>query len=47
MTSPPLIRAYGDGPVAAVLLAFALMLVTFAAVRRPRIVGALAGEIAD
>ena len=39
--------AYGDGPVAAILLAFVLMLVTFAAVRRPRRVGALAGEIAD
>jgi uncharacterized membrane-anchored protein len=28
--------AYGDGPVAAILLAFALMLVTSAALRRPR-----------
>ncbi|MDT5064088.1 MAG: hypothetical protein QOK02_243 [Mycobacterium sp.] len=28
--------AYGDGPIAAILLALALMLVTFAAVRRPR-----------
>jgi uncharacterized membrane-anchored protein len=27
--------AYGDGPVAAILLAFALVLVTFVAVRRP------------
>jgi uncharacterized membrane-anchored protein len=39
--------AYGDGPVAAILLAFALMLVTFAARRRPRMVHALAGEIGD
>jgi uncharacterized membrane-anchored protein len=39
--------AYGDGPVAAILLAFALMLVTFVAVRRPRMAGALAGETAD
>jgi uncharacterized membrane-anchored protein len=39
--------AYGDGLVAAILLAFVLMLVTFAAVRRPRRVGAWADEIAD
>jgi len=39
--------AYGDGLVAAILLAFALMLVTFAAVRRPRRVGAWADAIAD
>jgi uncharacterized membrane-anchored protein len=39
--------AYGDGPVAAILLAFALMLVTFAAVRRPSRVGAWADAIAD
>lgn len=39
--------AYGDGPVAAILLAFALMLVAFAAVMRPRMLGAWAGEIAD
>jgi uncharacterized membrane-anchored protein len=32
--------AYGDGPVAAILLAFALMLVSFVAVRRPRTAGA-------
>jgi uncharacterized membrane-anchored protein len=36
--------AYGDGPVAAILLAFALMLVTSAAIRRRRVVGASAGE---
>jgi hypothetical protein len=36
--------AYGDGPVAAILLAFALMLVTSAAVGRRRVVGASAGE---
>jgi uncharacterized membrane-anchored protein len=39
--------AYGDGPVAAILLAFALMLVSVVAVRRPRMAGALAGETAD
>jgi uncharacterized membrane-anchored protein len=39
--------AYGDGLVATILLAFALMLVTFAAVRRPRRVGAWADAIAD
>ena len=39
--------AYGDGPVAAILLAFALMLVSFVAVRRQRTAGALAGETAD
>ena len=39
--------AYGDGPVAAILLAFALVLITVAAVRRPRMVGAWVGEIAD
>jgi uncharacterized membrane-anchored protein len=39
--------AYGDGSVAAILLAFALVLVTFVAVRRPRMPGAWAGEIAD
>jgi uncharacterized membrane-anchored protein len=39
--------AYGDGLVAAILLAFVLMLVTFATVRRPRRVGAWADEIAD
>ncbi|MDT5232572.1 MAG: hypothetical protein QOI39_3072 [Mycobacterium sp.] len=39
--------AYGDGPVAAILLAFVLILVTFAAGRRPRMVRALAGEIGD
>jgi uncharacterized membrane-anchored protein len=39
--------AYGDGLVAAILLAFALMLVTFAAGSRPRRVRALAGEIGD
>jgi uncharacterized membrane-anchored protein len=39
--------AYGDGIVAAILLAFALMLVTVAAIRRPIVVGAWAGEIAD
>src|SRR6202165_4340610 len=38
---------YGDGPVAAALLAFALVLITFAAIRRPNTVGAWAGEIAD
>ena len=27
--------AYGDGPVAAILLAFAVILTTFAAIRRP------------
>jgi uncharacterized membrane-anchored protein len=32
--------AYGDGPVAAVLLAVALVLITFAAIRRPTTVGA-------
>jgi uncharacterized membrane-anchored protein len=39
--------AYGDGLVAAILLAFVLMLVTYAAVRRPRRVGAWADDIAD
>jgi uncharacterized membrane-anchored protein len=39
--------AYGDGPVAAILLAFALILVTVAAIRRPVMVDAWAGEIAD
>jgi uncharacterized membrane-anchored protein len=39
--------AYGDGLVAAILLAFVLMLVTFAAVRRPRRGGAWADDIAD
>jgi uncharacterized membrane-anchored protein len=39
--------AYGDGPVAAILLAFALTLVTGAAIRRPATVGAWAGEIVD
>ena len=39
--------AYGDTPVAAILLAFALILVTVAAIRRPNMVGAWAGEIAD
>jgi uncharacterized membrane-anchored protein len=39
--------AYGDGPVAVILLAFALILVTSAAVRRPRSMGAWAGESAD
>jgi uncharacterized membrane-anchored protein len=38
---------YGDGPVAAILLAAALMLVTFAAFSRPRIVSASIGKIAD
>jgi uncharacterized membrane-anchored protein len=38
--------AYGDGPVAAILLAFAVILITVAAVRRPRMLGAWAGEIA-
>ncbi|MDT5076355.1 MAG: hypothetical protein QOJ80_992 [Mycobacterium sp.] len=28
--------SYGDGPVAAILLAFALVLITFAAIRRPK-----------
>jgi uncharacterized membrane-anchored protein len=32
--------AYGDGPVAAVLLVVALVLITFAAIRRPTTVGA-------
>jgi uncharacterized membrane-anchored protein len=36
--------AYGDGSVAVILLAFALILVTSAAVRRPRSMGAWAGE---
>lgn len=39
--------AYGDGPVAAVLLVFALLLLTLAAVRRHRMLAACAGEIAD
>jgi uncharacterized membrane-anchored protein len=39
--------SYGDGPVAAVLLAFVLVLITFAAVRRPNKVGAWAGEISN
>jgi uncharacterized membrane-anchored protein len=39
--------AYGDGPVAAILLAFALLLVAFVAVRRPRMAGAVAGETAN
>jgi uncharacterized membrane-anchored protein len=39
--------AYGDGPVAAILLALAIVLITVAAVRRPNMVGAWAGEIAD
>jgi len=39
--------AYGDGPVAVILLAFALVLITVAAIRRPNMVGAWAGEIAD
>jgi uncharacterized membrane-anchored protein len=38
--------SYGDGPVAAILLAFALVLITFAALRRPKTVSAGAGEIA-
>jgi uncharacterized membrane-anchored protein len=39
--------AYGDGLVAAILLAFALILVTVTAIRRPTVVGAWADEIAD
>ena len=39
--------AYGDGAVAVILLAFALVLITVAAIRRPNMVGAWAGEIAD
>jgi uncharacterized membrane-anchored protein len=38
--------AYGDGPVAAILLAFALVL-TFAAIRRPNMVRTWAGEVVD
>jgi uncharacterized membrane-anchored protein len=38
--------AYGDGPVAAILLAFAVILITVVAIRRPRMLGAWAGEIA-
>jgi uncharacterized membrane-anchored protein len=36
--------AYGDGPVAAILLGFALILVAFAAVRRPAVVRRWAAE---
>jgi uncharacterized membrane-anchored protein len=39
--------AYGDGPVAATLLAFALVLITLAAIRNPNTVGARASEFAD
>jgi uncharacterized membrane-anchored protein len=39
--------AYGDGLVATILLAFALMLVTVAAIRRPTVGGAWADAIAD
>src|ERR1700738_476432 len=39
--------AYGDGPVAAVLLAFALVLITFAAIRHLNTVRAWAGEMAE
>jgi len=39
-------RAFGDGPVAAVLLALALVLIKVAAIRRRNVAGAWAGEIA-
>jgi uncharacterized membrane-anchored protein len=39
--------AYGDGPVAAILLAFALVLITYAAILRPNTVRAWAGDITD
>src|SRR6202171_1344491 len=39
--------AYGDGPVDALMLAFCLVLMIFAHIRRPNTVGAWAGEIAD
>ena len=39
--------AYSDGLVAAILLVFALVLVTVAAIRRPTVVGAWADAIAD
>src|ERR1700704_3781898 len=38
---------YGDGAVAVILLAFALVLLSVAAIQRPNMVGAWAGEIAD
>lgn len=39
--------AYGDGPVAAILLAIALVVITVVAIKRPNMVGARAGENAD
>jgi len=40
-------RAFGDGPVAAVLLALALVLITVAAIRHRNVAGAWAGEITN